>query len=295
MAEIVFILEPDARRCIIESSQADVKTAEELNKDLGQGSVVNCVRPKLEIEVKHHSQIFAAAQAEVSQNAQIYLYRIYHHSTVDGLGRRSVIQVAGCSIRCPGCYIPETYERKNGQLVSIAKIVDEIKKRSGEHDGITILGGEPFDQTSSLEVLVEKLKEQGFQLTIYTGFTLESLLARNSESVNRILAKTDLLIDGAFDRTLTKNAGEYRGSSNQRLIFYPMREAEKMNGEKQKRLILKRREKNLRRSFSNFSKFVLMKAGRRPYARKIVRSSRMELARTVTKAWLRNTVSFELE
>ncbi|MEP6902849.1 MAG: 4Fe-4S cluster-binding domain-containing protein [Actinomycetota bacterium] len=85
-----------------------------------------------------------------------------------------------------------------------------------------ILNREPFDQTEGLAVLVERLKEQCFHLTIYTGFTLESLLARNSESVNRILANTDLLIDGAYDRTLTKRAGEYRGSSNQRLIFYPI-------------------------------------------------------------------------
>jgi retron-type reverse transcriptase len=44
----------------------------------------------------------------------------------------------------------------------------------------------------------------------------------NWKSVNRILAKTDMLIDGAFKRELTQNAGEYRGSSNQRLILHPI-------------------------------------------------------------------------
>lgn len=104
----------------------------------------------------------------------------------------------------------------------IDEIVAEIEKRSGEQNGVTILGGEPFDQTEGLEILVEELKSKGFHLTIYTGYTLESLLARNSESINRILSLTDLLIDGAFDLALAKNAGEYRGSSNQRLIFYPI-------------------------------------------------------------------------
>lgn len=223
MAEIVFILEPDTGRVTVESSQADVETAKEISKDLGQGIALNCARPN----TANQTQIFAAKETQFSYTEQIYLYRIYHHSTVDGPGRRSVIQFVGCSIRCPGCYIPETHLRENGRLVSVVEIVAEIEKRSGEHDGVTILGGEPFDQTEGLEILVEKLKSKKFHLTIYTGFTLESLLARNSESVNRVLSLTDLLIDGAFDRTLAKNAGEYRGSSNQRLIYYPITRQEK--------------------------------------------------------------------
>ena len=50
MREIVFILEPDMGRVTVESSQADAKIAKEISKDLGQGSVVNCARPKPEIE-----------------------------------------------------------------------------------------------------------------------------------------------------------------------------------------------------------------------------------------------------
>lgn len=222
MVEIVFILEPDTGRVTVELSNAYTEIAKEISRDLGQGTVINCARPKVANFVES-----SAEETQISQTEQVYLYRIYHHSTVDGPGRRSVVQFAGCSIRCSGCYIPETHLRENGRLVSIAEIVAEIEKRSGEHDGVTILGGEPFDQTESLEILVEKLKSKGFHLTIYTGFTLGILLVRNSESVNRIMAKTDLLIDGAFDRTLTKNVGEYRGSSNQRLIYYPITKQKK--------------------------------------------------------------------
>jgi anaerobic ribonucleoside-triphosphate reductase activating protein len=210
MAEIVFILEPDTGRVTVESSNADATIAREISKDLGQGTVVNCARPN----AANFAESSAEVPIQISQTERVYLYRIYHHSTVDGPGRRSVIQFAGCSIRCSGCYVPETHERENGRLVSIAEIVTVIGKISGEHDGVTVLGGEPFDQTEGLEILVEKLKSK--------GFTLESLLARNSKSINRILSLTDLLIDGAFDRALAKNAGEYRGSSNQRLILYPI-------------------------------------------------------------------------
>ena len=221
MREIVFILEPDTGRVTVESSQADVKIAKEINKDLGAGSVVNCARPKLEIESTFVEAITEQTKTE-SPNESIYLYRIYHHSTVDGPGRRSVVQVAGCSIRCAGCYVPETHERTNGKLALISDIVEEIDEKSGEHDGVSILGGEPFDQPESLQILVEKLKAKNYHLVIYSGYTLEDLLARKSEIINRILTKTVLLIDGAFKREFSANAGEYRGSNNQRLILHPI-------------------------------------------------------------------------
>lgn len=221
MREIVFILEPDTGRVTVESSQASAKIAKEISKDLGPGMGVNCARPKTNIEKSLDEPNFQQSET-VSSTESIHLYRIYHHSTVDGPGRRSVVQVAGCSILCAGCYIPETHLRTNGRLVSITEIISEIDKKSGEHDGVTILGGEPFDQPESLKILVKRLKAKGYHLVIYSGFTLESLLARKSEIINRILSNTDLLIDGAFQRELSLNAGEYRGSSNQRLIYYPI-------------------------------------------------------------------------
>jgi anaerobic ribonucleoside-triphosphate reductase activating protein len=235
--EIVFILEPDAGRVTIESSRAEISVAKEIERDLGQGCAVNCARPQIsrersETEAKRQ---FSVGESAVSSAAEsVYLYRLYHRSTVDGPGRRSVVQFAGCSIRCANCYIPETHRRENGTLTQIDEIIFQIDERSGEHDGVTVLGGEPFDQTDALAELVERLKVKGYHVAIYSGYTLEELFARKSESVERVLANTDLLIDGAFVRELARDAGEYRGSSNQRLIFHPMREAREMIDDQQK-------------------------------------------------------------
>ena len=219
-SEIVFILEPDAGRVTVESSRVEAKLTKEIERDLGQGTALNCARP---ISRDEKSEVSKSSETvEESSGQQIYLFRLYHDSTVDGFGRRSVAQVAGCSIRCASCYVPETHLRENGRLVSIDEIVAEIDRNRGRHDGVTILGGEPFDQVPSLQTLVEKLKADNYHVIVYTGYTLESLLAQESENVNQILAYIDLLIDGAFDRNLSKNAGEYRGSSNQRLIFHPI-------------------------------------------------------------------------
>lgn len=226
MAEIVFVLEPDCGRVTVESSQAAAEITREIKQDLGQGNNVNCARPAEVFSQKPDKNIVASDNNELISNSilpskNIYLFRLYHNSTVDGPGRRSVIQVAGCSIRCAGCYVPQTHERTKGQLTSIDTIVAEIDEKSGEHDGVTIIGGEPFDQAESLAALVVKLKAKNYHLTVYSGYVIENLLARENESVNLILDNTDLLIDGAFKGELSDSAGEYRGSSNQRLIFNP--------------------------------------------------------------------------
>ena len=222
-AEIVFLLEPDNGRITVESSGAPRSVVQALKKDLGQSEPINCGRPAF--SSLPNSAI--AANHPVNKTASpldipsIHLYRLYHSSMVDGPGRRSVIQVSGCSIRCSGCYVPETHQRSNGLLTPISVIVNEIVAKRKDHDGVTILGGEPFDQAEAVANLVAKLKEKDFHLTIYSGYTLENLLERLDSHIDYTLCQADLLIDGPFIRELTENAGEYRGSLNQGLILRP--------------------------------------------------------------------------
>ena len=98
--EIVFILEPDAGRVTVESSRAKASVAKEIERDLGQGTALNCARPLLGKE-KSAADNLTKSGCE-TDSERIHLFRLYHNSTVDGFGRRSVVQVAGCSIRCAG-------------------------------------------------------------------------------------------------------------------------------------------------------------------------------------------------
>jgi anaerobic ribonucleoside-triphosphate reductase activating protein len=105
--------------------------------------------------------------------------------------------------------------------VPIASIVDEILANRANHDGVTILRGEPFDQPGQLAELVYRLKRHDLHLTIYTGYTLEALIDRKDPNVDYILTHTNLLIDGPIVRQVSANAGEYRGSQNQKLVLNP--------------------------------------------------------------------------
>lgn len=224
--EIVFILEPDMGRTTVESSQAAEQISFAIKNYFGTGTSINCARPRSfsnDFEPPKSVESFDqhTKPNDTNKSDKFNLFHLYHNSTVDGPGRRSVIQFAGCSIRCQGCYVPETHEKTNGRIAVIDNIINEIDSHRDEHDGVTILGGEPFDQTDALEKLISKLKSKNYHVVLYTGYTLETLAARHSIAVTNILQNVDILIDGPYKREFAKNAGEYRGSSNQQMIRNP--------------------------------------------------------------------------
>lgn len=96
--EITFIVEPDAGRVTVEVSGFPRHRFTEFERDCGKATGVNCGKPFF-INSKRED---LNPTANRTDNLSIWLYRLYHNSVVDGPGRRSVVQVAGCSIRCPG-------------------------------------------------------------------------------------------------------------------------------------------------------------------------------------------------
>lgn len=212
--EITFILEPDNGKVTTEVSGMSAEMLTEIRHDLGDSQKVNCAKP-LQTSVAKLSE---TTDSSSDDSQSIWLYRIYHNSVVDGPGRRSVIQVVGCSIRCPGCYVPETHKRENGSLVPISPIINEIVANRPKHDGVTILGGEPFDQAASVAELVSRLNKLGVHVAVYTGNTIDTLIGKKDKNVDYILTHIDLLIDEPFVRRLQKDASEYTGSSNQKMI-----------------------------------------------------------------------------
>jgi anaerobic ribonucleoside-triphosphate reductase activating protein len=155
---------------------------------------------------------------------ELRVSRIYHGSVVDGPGRRSVVQLQGCPIRCSGCYVPETHPFDGGVALYVADIVTAVLDQAGApRDGVTVVGGEPFAQPVGLAALLRALKAHGVHTMVYSGYTLQSLAHRPEPEVRAALHLTDLLIDGPFVAALADGAGEWRGSRNQRLVPHPGR------------------------------------------------------------------------
>ena len=215
MKEITWLIDKATGRLTVEGlkpSEAQTLTS----NFLSEAQSVNCARPINEPPLK------IARLQRATLEPTLRVYRIYHHSVVEGPGRRSVVQLQGCNRFCVGCYVPETFDPNGGVELTINETVDLLlDERGAPRDGMTVLGGEPFLQAKGLALLLRELKKREIHITLYTGYTLEELLALDEPEVSEALVHTDILIDGPFIASLTKGAGEWRGSTNQRIIYNP--------------------------------------------------------------------------
>ncbi len=147
----------------------------------------------------------------------INVYEFIENTRVEGPGLRYCIYLQGCSIRCRGCNVPETWN-SNNQLYTVEEISSKVLSNP-EIEGVTFSGGEPFDQAKELSALAAILKGHGLSITVFTGYTLDYLKNSNNQDYLNLLNHVDLLIDGPFDlskRTLKK---PLVGSSNQDYHF----------------------------------------------------------------------------
>lgn len=86
-------------------------------------------------------------------------------------------------------------------------------------EGVTFLGGEPFEQAKALSELAKKVKANGFSVVCFTGYLFEELKAKNDVFVEALLSNIDLLIDGGFEQDKFDLSRPWVGSSNQRYYF----------------------------------------------------------------------------
>lgn len=139
---------------------------------------------------------------------------IKKHSMVNGPGVRCVVFFQGCPHHCDECQNPETWDLKKGKEVEIESLLHELKSIR-YLDGFTFSGGDPFFQPQALEALTKALKEDGQNIWVYTGYSMETLM----EKFPNVLPYIDVVVDGRYDKT--KESALWRGSSNQRLVDVP--------------------------------------------------------------------------
>ena len=157
---------------------------------------------------------------------------------VEGLGpgQRVVLWVRGCTLACPGCMTPELWAHHSSEKWrSIAEIAHELLPALREENcaGLTISGGEPFQQSQALAALIHCLRAQiELELMVYSGFALEELVS-NADCAE-FLSQIDLLIDGRFQNA-NSNEKQWRGSDNQRLHLLSVR-AQKYEAETERKM-----------------------------------------------------------
>lgn len=153
----------------------------------------------------------------------LLLSAAHYPVTVLGHGRRLGIWLQGCTIRCGGCVSRDTWEFDERRRTSVGALVAWARGACGERvDGVTISGGEPFDQPAALGLLVAELRGwlrelpsgdrvEGRDILCYSGYSWTRLLGRHAA----LVAGFDALVTGPYVRGIP--GAPLRGSGNQEI------------------------------------------------------------------------------
>lgn len=148
--------------------------------------------------------------------------------TSNGEGVRVSLYVSGCRNHCKGCFNEATWDFDYGEEftpIQENEIIEACKKSF--ISGLTILGGEPFEEENQTALLpfIERFKQEcpDKNLWMYTGYVLDKDLQEGQRKfvpdvTNKILEQVDVLIDGPFILEQKDLTLPFRGSKNQRLL-----------------------------------------------------------------------------
>ena len=127
----------------------------------------------------------------------------------DGPGIRSVLFLQGCSMNCPGCHNQQLHKEGEGRKFEVSEIKDLIINKC-HNKKLTISGGEPLEQWNCLKNLVKILKENKFNICIYTGWDKEQI-------PEDVFLLADYIKCGSFMHEKVSHNIHFVGSTNQKM------------------------------------------------------------------------------
>ncbi|PKK39753.1 Ribonucleotide reductase of class III (anaerobic), activating protein [Clostridiaceae bacterium JG1575] len=141
----------------------------------------------------------------------------------NGPGIRVSLFVSGCRHACPGCFNDIFQDFSYGTPWS-SKLEQALVAALDAPliTGLSLLGGEPFQNTEGLLPLLRRLRdhweEQGLQrdVWVWSGYTFEELL--QDPEKRALLSLCDVLVDGRFLLEEKNLSLPFCGSMNQRVL-----------------------------------------------------------------------------
>lgn len=138
-----------------------------------------------------------------------------------GPGERVCLWTQGCHKRCNGCISPELQPFRGREISEtlLAEVIVQVAKKN-RCTGLTISGGDPFEQPQALRKLLELLRGTFSDVLVYTGFVLEDIRSGFlGQDAKMCLESLDVLIDGEYVEELNFPSCVLRGSANQKIHF----------------------------------------------------------------------------
>lgn len=160
------------------------------------------------------------------------LAKAHYPVTTLGPGIRAGIWMQGCTLHCPGCLSRDTWEADPATAVPVEAVLGWLASLPGPVDGVTISGGEPFQQPAALAALVTGIRTWRddparetirLDILVYSGYVY-SRLSRDPKA-REILDMCDAVITGPYVDRLNPGGRHpesgsllWKGSANQRIV-----------------------------------------------------------------------------
>ena len=124
---------------------------------------------------------------------------------------------------CKNCFNPETWDFNGGKEFTQDTVDSILKLIEPEYiTRFSILGGEPLESQNHFELakLINLIKQKrpDIKIWVYTGYTYENLVGKESTYLEYILNNIDVLVDGQFQEGKKDLTYPFAGSTNQRVI-----------------------------------------------------------------------------
>ena len=141
---------------------------------------------------------------------------VVDETLAEGPGARFALWVQGCTLRCPGCCNPQLFAPEGSARVEVAALLERLSLVRARIEGVTLLGGEPFEQAAALAEFAAGARALGLSVMVFSGYTRDELEGPDAPAGSAaLLAATDLLVDGRYRAAEPEAARRWAGSRNQ--------------------------------------------------------------------------------
>lgn len=152
---------------------------------------------------------------------RVNLHAVAPRSRANGPGARFVVWFQGCTLGCPGCFNPETHAAPPRLVLAVEELLDRLQGAAVMVEGLTVTGGESFQQPRALLALLRGVKERtDLSVLVFSGYGLDEI--RRRPLGEETLRYVDVLVDGRYEASRHHGLG-LRGSSNQRVHLLTLR------------------------------------------------------------------------
>ncbi|MEU4822689.1 4Fe-4S single cluster domain-containing protein [Actinomadura sp. NPDC023710] len=162
----------------------------------------------------------------------LLLAKAHYPVTTLGPGTRAGIWTQGCTLHCNGCLSRDTWDADQGRAIPVEAVLGWLASLPEPVDGVTISGGEPFQQPAALAALVRGIRAWretrdretiALDILVYSGYVYSRL--SRAAVTREIVDMCDAVVTGPYVDRLNpggRHPGDgsllWRGSANQRVV-----------------------------------------------------------------------------